>query len=282
MNEFNDTSSVTSYIGSIGVSPSIDGIEGATGGEYDATCSKYVKYEKYDYDQNDDGTYSDFSFPEDVLLNQSSSSNESECSFKAADMRHVRHNHTYPLQPGQPPKEPYNKPKRDSKSRMHSRDEMRAKKMNIPLTIDQIINSAVEEFNDLLQKYLMTDQQLQLVRDIRRRGKNKVAAQNCRKRKMDVLTTLETEVDDMAEERNKLKRDHHRLESEVSQMRSKFQHLYQEVFQSLRDDNGQPYDPSQYSLQQSSDGNVFLVPRNSTAADSVKKDKHTKKKSVRK
>jgi hypothetical protein len=47
---------------------------------------------------------------------------------------------------------------------------------------------------------------------------------------------------------------------------------------SLRDENGRPYDPQFYSLQQSSDGNVFLVPRNMTADEQqAKLNKKVKK-----
>ena len=36
--------------------------------------------------------------------------------------------------------------------------------------------------------------QVKLCRDIRRRGKNKVAAQNCRKRKLDTIEELQSQV----------------------------------------------------------------------------------------
>ena len=112
-----------------------------------------------------------------------------------------------------------------------SRDEKKAVSLKIPFTVDDIINSPVEEFNDMLQvctdiiankrmsqipvshverckigrqlhaiiifflqRHKLTEPQLQLIRDIRRRGKNKVAAQNCRKRKIDTIVTLEDEV----------------------------------------------------------------------------------------
>ena len=60
--------------------------------------------------------------------------------------------------------------------------------MGLPITCADIINLPMDEFNDLLSKHELTEEQLTLCRDIRRRGKNKVAAQNCRKRKIDQVS----------------------------------------------------------------------------------------------
>jgi len=60
--------------------------------------------------------------------------------------------------------------------------------------MEEMIDSSVEEFNELLTKYKLSDAQHQLIRDIRRRGKNKLAAQNCRKRKLEVIQAVEDEV----------------------------------------------------------------------------------------
>lgn len=57
-----------------------------------------------------------------------------------------------------------------------------------------IIDLPIDAFNELLTRHTMTEDQLMLCRDIRRRGKNKVAAQNCRKRKMDLISELEEQV----------------------------------------------------------------------------------------
>merc|ERR1712038_1891050 len=65
-----------------------------------------------------------------------------------------------------------------------SRDERKARELNLP----------IDGFNELLSRYTLNESQLMLCRDIRRRGKNKVAAQNCRKRKMDLISHLEEEV----------------------------------------------------------------------------------------
>ncbi len=64
---------------------------------------------------------------------------------------------------------------KDFKSEEHlSRDEKRARTLGLPMTTDDIINLPMDEFNERLSKYDLTETQLSLIRDIRRRGKNKV------------------------------------------------------------------------------------------------------------
>jgi len=75
-----------------------------------------------------------------------------------------------------------------------SRDERKAKKLGLPFLVADIIDLPIDAFNELLTRHTMTEDQLMLCRDIRRRGKNKVAAQNCRKRKMDLISELEEQV----------------------------------------------------------------------------------------
>ena len=75
-----------------------------------------------------------------------------------------------------------------------TRDEKRAKALNIPIPAEEIINLPIDEFNERLAKFEFNEVQLALIRDIRRRGKNKVAAQNCRRRKMDQILDLQSEV----------------------------------------------------------------------------------------
>jgi hypothetical protein len=56
------------------------------------------------------------------------------------------------------------------------------------------------------------DLQMNLMRDIRRRGKNKVAAQNCRKRKLDVIVDLSDEMGEMQKARDKLAEERRKVE----------------------------------------------------------------------
>ncbi|KAL0963864.1 hypothetical protein UPYG_G00314550 [Umbra pygmaea] len=157
---------------------------------------------------------------------------------------------------------PFTKDKKTRRSEKRlSRDEQRAKTLQIPFTVDMIINLPVDDFNEMMSKHQLNEAQLALVRDIRRRGKNKVAAQNCRKRKMENIVELEYDLDSLKEEKERLQKEKSENSSSVRQMKLQLNTLYLEVFSLLRDEKGKPYSPSEYSLQQTTDGTVFLVPR---------------------
>lgn len=140
-----------------------------------------------------------------------------------------------------------------------SRDEKKARELNISLTLEQIINSPVEEYNELLNRANLNPEQQSLVRDIRRRGKNKVAAQNCRKRKIETISSMEMDIDDLNSEREELLTKQKELEDTKKGIQAKYNQLYQQIFNSLRDESGRPYDRSRYSLQQV-EGAIILVP----------------------
>ncbi|KAJ0169330.1 hypothetical protein K1T71_015214 [Dendrolimus kikuchii] len=131
----------------------------------------------------------------------------------------------------------------------------------IPLEVHDIINLPMDEFNERLSKHDLSEAQLSLIRDIRRRGKNKVAAQNCRKRKLDQITSLADEVKTVRDRKQRTQRDHHSLMAERQRVKERFAALYRHVFQNLRDPEGRPLSSNQFSLQQAADGNVVLVPK---------------------
>lgn len=122
----------------------------------------------------------------------------------------------------------------------------------------------MDEFNERLSKYDLSENQLSLIRDIRRRGKNKVAAQNCRKRKLDQIISLADEVKDMKMRKERFLRERDLVLSERRRVKEKFAMLYRHVFSSLRDSDGNPYNQNHYSLQQAADGSVVLVPSSRT------------------
>lgn len=113
--------------------------------------------------------------------------NESRFTFDlifsgARSLEHIHHNHTYPLHAEgsvSMAARPSHREKTNSRGRKSeedhlTRDEKRANAMNIPMPVDEIVNLPMDEFNERLSKYDLSEAQLSLIRDIRRRGKNKV------------------------------------------------------------------------------------------------------------
>ncbi|KAK4306596.1 hypothetical protein Pmani_021599 [Petrolisthes manimaculis] len=186
-----------------------------------------------------------------------------------SSVEHVHHNHTYHMSPegpsglSRPSARDKQKNRKNDPERTLSRDEKRARSMNLPITCEDIINLPMDEFNERISKYDLTEAQLSLIRDIRRRGKNKVAAQNCRKRKLDQILHLADEVKAIQTRKNELYSEYEYLSTERTRIKHKFSLLYRHIFQSLRDPDGNPYSPHEYSLQQSADGSILLVPRSS-------------------
>ncbi|XP_041104943.1 endoplasmic reticulum membrane sensor NFE2L1-like isoform X2 [Polyodon spathula] len=200
---------------------------------------------------------------------------------------HIYHNHTY----NQPPSQnvlasplqhsgcgKLKSVKRNSSEDIDlSRDERRARALRIPFSVMEIVNMPVDEFLELLSKYDLTEAQVTLIRDIRRRGKNKVAAQNCRKRKLDVISNLGNDVDELQMQKEKLLKERTQQNKSIGTMKQKLNELYRDVFSRLRDEHGRPVNPSQYSLQCNSDGSVLVVPRQLMTLQQ-KPDKKTKDK----
>ncbi|XP_059189366.1 transcription factor NF-E2 45 kDa subunit [Centropristis striata] len=141
-----------------------------------------------------------------------------------------------------------------------SRDERRALSLKIPFPTEKIINLPVDDFNELLTQYTLTDPQLALVRDIRRRGKNKVAAQNCRKRKLESIIHLERDLNQLQAQREHLAQERLEFQRSLAFIKCRLTDLYSEVFSHLRDEDGQPYSIDEYALQQTPDGKIYLVP----------------------
>lgn len=155
---------------------------------------------------------------------------------------HIQHNHTYHLpaeSTGGAMQRPLsrdksNKARKADEATEHlTRDEKRARALSVPITVDDIINLPMDEFNERLSKYDLSEAQLSLIRDIRRRGKNKVAAQNCRKRKLDQILSLADEVKDMRDRKIRLLNEHEFMTTECQRMKDKYQQLYRHVFQVL-------------------------------------------------
>ena len=178
---------------------------------------------------------------------------------------------------------PYSRssPKRFAEAELWSRDDRRARSLKIPFSNELIINLPVDDYNELLANHRLNEQQLNLMRDIRRRGKNKMAAQNCRRRKLGALLGLEEDVSGLRRRRAWLRREKQEALKSLQEMEQRLESLYQEVMFSLRDEDGRPLDATNYAIQFGDNGSVTVTPRRHRTlprADSKAGKKHKDKK----
>lgn len=110
-----------------------------------------------------------------------------------------------------------------------SRDERKAVQLGIPFTVQDIIYLPMDEFTDLLSRHDLNEDQLNLCRDVRRRGKNKVAAQNCRKRKLQQIEDLEVQVAHTRARKDLLRAERQQLMQQMSEWGSVLAEVEDEV-----------------------------------------------------
>lgn len=111
----------------------------------------------------------------------------------------------------------------DKKSKL-SKDQKEALKHGISTDdLDHLISCPIDEFNDYMQEKNIPETSVTTLKDIRRRGKNKVAAQNCRKRKIDQvedlkekLTASKIEGEKCKEANTKMKHERAKAKSDMS------------------------------------------------------------------
>ena len=107
-----------------------------------------------------------------------------------------------------------------------TRDERKAREANIPLSYSDIVDLSIDQFNEHISKFSFTEAQLTLMKDIRRRGKNKVAAQTCRKRKMEQIGELQLEVNHLIERKMALSYQRSGLQSEHERLLKNYDRAY--------------------------------------------------------
>lgn len=163
-----------------------------------------------------------------------------------------------------------------------SRDELRARAMCIPFSVMQIVNMPVEEFLEVLEGHGFSTDQVTLLRDIRRRGKNKLAAQNCRKRKLDAITGLQEEVERLQAQRGRLLKEKQLTAKTMGAVGQQIKQLTRDVLARLRDSSGRPLNPERFTLQCGANGRVVVQPVRRPAVSTSTGNKTDKRKKDKK
>ncbi|KAM9418581.1 endoplasmic reticulum membrane sensor NFE2L1-like isoform 2-T2 [Salvelinus alpinus] len=170
----------------------------------------------------------------------------------------------------------------DDEDRELSRDELRTRALHVPFSAAEIVSMPVEEFLELLEGHGLSPAQVAFLRDIRRRGKNKLAAQNCRKRKLDAITGLQEEVERLQAQRSRLLRERQHTAKALGAAGQRMEHLSRDIFSRLRDGSGRPLTPERYTLQCEANGRVVVQnirrPSVATTTAGGKPDKRKKEK----
>jgi len=115
-------------------------------------------------------------------------------------------------------------------SNQGQQDEDALHQFNIPLTFEDITQSSTEEYNRHLARlsHLNSDQ-IHIIKDIRRRGKNKIAAQNCRKRKAVSVESLLEEVDELKRVKHELEERKKAYQQQIAETRNQYEYLHRQV-----------------------------------------------------
>ncbi|XP_069492462.1 transcription regulator protein BACH1 [Ambystoma mexicanum] len=101
--------------------------------------------------------------------------------------------------------------------------------VKLPFSARRIVSLSRNDFQSLLKVHKLTNEQLDCIHDIRRRSKNRIAAQRCRKRKLDCIQNLETEIEKLQYEKDSLLKERDHILSTLGDTKNNLTELCQQV-----------------------------------------------------
>lgn len=138
--------------------------------------------------------------------------------------------------------------------------------VKLPFNAQKIISLSRNDFQEFLKIHKFTPEQLDCIHDIRRRSKNRIAAQRCRKRKLDCIQNLESEIEKLQNEKDNLLKEKDHILSTLVETKQNLTGLYQQVCKEAALSNEQIQILAKYST--SDCPLMFLIPETEQAAPS--------------
>jgi len=133
-----------------------------------------------------------------------------------------------------------------------------------PVTRDKLISMPVEEFNSLLEQARLTEIEVAFMKEWRRRGKNKAAAQIARKRKREEVSGLDQEVHNMRQEKAKLEKKCRHLHHQVAALKERARKAEEKIYKRQSSLSRQPVGRDTHHILITEDEQLLLVPRASS------------------
>jgi hypothetical protein len=140
---------------------------------------------------------------------------------------------------------------------------------NKPITRDKLVSMPVEEFNHLLELAQLNDIEVAFMKEWRRRGKNKNAAQIARKRKREEVGDLEQEVEGMRQKKIELQRMYDRLRSQIASLKERSVTAENRVYEHYSARSGTRVSRDTHLIHVTGDNKLLLVPRISSQVITV-------------
>lgn len=139
-----------------------------------------------------------------------------------------------------------------------------------PVTQIELVSMPVENFNHLLELTDLDEIEVAFMKEWRRRGKNKTAAQIARKRKREEVGDLEAEVEEMRQQKVKLQARCDHLQSKIASLKERNLVAEKNVYEHCRQSYGKSLSRDTHLIHVTNENNIMLIPKISRQAIDVK------------